>query len=57
MLEGMRLTLDIADQPALREVLVDPYLVPASRSDDDIMDFVRRYRTNQLPRLWYVRDR
>jgi choline dehydrogenase len=43
MLEGMRLTLDIADQPAVRDVLVDPYLVPASRSDEDIMDFVRRY--------------
>ena len=38
MLEGMRLTLDIAAQPALREVLLDRYLVPASRSDEDIMD-------------------
>jgi choline dehydrogenase len=43
MLDGMRLTLDIADQPALRGVLLDPYLVPASRSAEDIMEFVRRF--------------
>lgn len=42
MLKGMRIALDIADQPALRDIRVAVHSAPASRSDTDIMDFVRR---------------
>src|SRR5690242_18921242 len=41
MLEGMWLSLRIAEQPAIREVIDAPHVVPASGSDDDIMAFVR----------------
>lgn len=42
MLEGLRLALEIADQPELRDIRVSVHNAPASRSDADIMDFVRR---------------
>jgi choline dehydrogenase len=42
MLEGVRLALEMADQPALRDIRVSVYNAPASRSDADIMEFVRR---------------
>jgi len=42
MIEGMRICLHIADQPAMREVIEAPHQVPASDSDKDIMDFVVR---------------
>jgi choline dehydrogenase len=32
----------MADQPALRDIRVSVYNAPASRSDADIMEFVRR---------------
>ena len=42
MLEGVRLALEIAEQPALRDSRVSVYNAPASGSDADIMSFVRR---------------
>jgi choline dehydrogenase len=42
MVEGMRIALRIADQPALRAIRAAPHQVPASDSEADIMDFVRR---------------
>jgi choline dehydrogenase-like flavoprotein len=41
MLEGMRLCLRIAEQPAMRDVIEAPHAVPASASDEDVMAFVR----------------
>jgi choline dehydrogenase len=50
MVEGMRIGLDIADQPALRAHIKAPYDVPRSRSEADIWDFVqRRTRTVYHP--------
>jgi choline dehydrogenase len=42
MVDGMRLALEIAAQPALKAVERAPYSIPASDSDDDILEFVRR---------------
>jgi choline dehydrogenase len=42
MLAGMRLALEIAEQPALKAVERAPFSVPESDSDDDLLDFVRR---------------
>ena len=42
MLEGVRLALEIAEQPALRDIRISVYSAPASRSDADIVDFVRQ---------------
>jgi choline dehydrogenase-like flavoprotein len=42
MIAGMRLALEIAEQPALTAVERAPFSVPASESDDDILDFARR---------------
>ena len=41
-LEGVRLALEMADQPALRDIRVSVYNAPASRSDAEIIEFVRR---------------
>jgi choline dehydrogenase len=41
MIEGMRISLEIADRPAMREVIERPHAVPASASEEDIMEFVR----------------
>jgi choline dehydrogenase-like flavoprotein len=41
MIEGMRLCLRIAEQPAMRDVIAAPHAVPDSDSDEDIMAFVR----------------
>lgn len=42
MIEGIRLALEIAAQPALKTVERAPFSVPASDSDDDILEFVRQ---------------
>jgi choline dehydrogenase-like flavoprotein len=42
IVEGMRLAMEIAEQPALKAVEREPFSVPASDSDDDILEFVRR---------------
>jgi choline dehydrogenase len=50
MVEGMRIGLDIADQPALRSHIKAPHDVPGSRSEGGIWDFVqRRTRTVYHP--------
>jgi choline dehydrogenase-like flavoprotein len=40
--EGVRIALDIARQPALREVITAPFSVPESDSDADVAAFVAR---------------
>jgi choline dehydrogenase len=42
MIDGVRLNFAIHRAPALREWRRDDFLVPASESEEDIMDFVRR---------------
>ena len=42
MIEGMRICLEIAEQPALRAHISGPHDVPKSKSETDIWDFVRR---------------
>ena len=42
MIEGVRITMHIAEQPAMRAVQRAPYLTPASDSDADIWTFVQR---------------
>ncbi|MGH7073691.1 MAG: GMC family oxidoreductase [Stellaceae bacterium] len=43
MIDGMRLGLEIAAQPAMRAHIKAPYLVPESASDTDIWTFVQRH--------------
>jgi choline dehydrogenase len=42
MIAGMRLALEIAEQPALKAIERAPFNVPASDSDEDLLDFARR---------------
>jgi len=42
MIEGLRIALEIASQPALQAIERAPFSVPDSGSDDDILDFARR---------------
>ena len=42
MLEGVRIALEIASQPALKALEREPLSVPASDSEEDIFDWVRR---------------
>ena len=42
MLDGIRMALEIASQPALRAVERAPFSVPASGSDDDLEAFIER---------------
>jgi choline dehydrogenase-like flavoprotein len=42
MLAGLRMALEMAEQPALRAVIDQPFRVPDSDSDDDLMAFARR---------------
>jgi choline dehydrogenase-like flavoprotein len=42
MLAGVRIALEIASQPALKALEREPLSVPASDSEDDIWDWVRR---------------
>jgi choline dehydrogenase len=39
---GVRIALDIATQPAVKAIITEPFLVPESDSDADILTFVRR---------------
>ncbi len=39
---GLRIALDIADQPALRNVITGPFEVPESNSDADLLAFARQ---------------
>jgi len=41
-IEGMRIALEIASQPALKAVERAPFSVPSSDSDEDLLEFVRR---------------
>jgi choline dehydrogenase len=42
MIEGMRMALHIAEQPALTEIRLEVHRAPASDSDADVWDYVRR---------------
>src|SRR2546423_13861261 len=42
MIAGVRMALEIARQRALKAVEREPFSVPASDSDEDIMDFILR---------------
>ena len=42
MIEAMRISLRIAEQPAIRDAVTSVHRAPASDSEEDIMDFVRR---------------
>jgi choline dehydrogenase-like flavoprotein len=42
MIEGVRIALDIAAQPALCAHIKAPNFIPDSRSDSDIWDYIRR---------------
>ena len=42
VLEGVRIALDIASQPALRALIREPLSVPASDAEKDIIDWVER---------------
>jgi choline dehydrogenase-like flavoprotein len=42
MIAGVRIALEIAEQPQMKAVERAPFSVPASDSDEDIMEFVRR---------------
>src|SRR4051812_28429663 len=42
MIAGVRMALEIAKQPALKAVEREPFSVPASDSDEDIMNFIQR---------------
>jgi choline dehydrogenase-like flavoprotein len=43
LVDGVRLCLELASQPALRRVRREGFVVPASDSYDDILAFLRRY--------------
>jgi choline dehydrogenase-like flavoprotein len=42
IVSGLRITLDIASQPAFRKVITGPLEVPASDSDADLLAFARQ---------------
>jgi choline dehydrogenase len=42
MMAGVRMALEIAEQPALKAVEREPFSVPASDSDEDVMAFIQR---------------
>jgi choline dehydrogenase-like flavoprotein len=42
LVAGVRIALEIARQPALADVITGPFAVPASDSDADVLDYVRR---------------
>jgi choline dehydrogenase-like flavoprotein len=43
MIEGVRIGMEIADQPAMRTHITGPYKVPKSPSEADIWEHVERY--------------
>jgi choline dehydrogenase-like flavoprotein len=42
MVAGLRMALEMAEQPALKAVIDQPFLVPQSDSEDDLLAFARR---------------
>ncbi len=42
MMAGIRMAMEIAEQPALKAVEREPFSVPASDSDEDVMAFIKR---------------
>jgi choline dehydrogenase-like flavoprotein len=42
-IRGVQLTMDVARRPALAEVCRAPHLVPRSRSDADVWEFIQRH--------------
>jgi choline dehydrogenase-like flavoprotein len=42
MLDGLRMALEIAEQAPLRAAMREPFSVPASASDEDLLAFARR---------------
>jgi choline dehydrogenase len=42
MIAGVRKAMEVAEQEPLKKATRKPFIVPASDSEDDIMDFVRR---------------
>jgi len=42
MITGVRMAMEIAEQPALKAVERAPFSVPASDSDEDVMEFIER---------------
>jgi choline dehydrogenase-like flavoprotein len=42
MVAGLRMALDLAEQPALRSVIHQPFRVPESDSEEDLLAFARR---------------
>jgi choline dehydrogenase-like flavoprotein len=42
MMNGVRMAMEIAEQPALKAVERAPFSVPASDSDDDVWEFIQR---------------
>jgi choline dehydrogenase len=42
MVAGLRMALEMAEQPALRAVIDQPFRVPDSDSDEDLLAFARR---------------
>jgi choline dehydrogenase len=50
MLEAMRISMEVVEQPALRDIRTAVHRAPASRSDADITDYVNRTcQTNYHP--------
>ena len=43
MIEGIRIGLEIAAQPAMRAHITRPHKVPKSGSEADVWDYVQRY--------------
>jgi choline dehydrogenase len=56
VIEGVRIALDIAAQPALRAHIKAPNVVPNSMSAADVWDYVRRYASTISPDQ-HLRDR
>jgi choline dehydrogenase-like flavoprotein len=42
MVAGLRMALELAEQPALRAVIDQPFRVPDGESDEDLLAFARR---------------
>lgn len=42
IVDGLRVALDIAQQPAMKQLVTDAFRIPEGDSDRDLLDFVRR---------------
>ena len=56
MLAGLRMALEIARQPELQAVVREPFSVPASDSDEDLLAFAHVASQTRLPPDLDVRD-